>query len=155
MAVNLSHLLQKPRKEIEKPKPLPNGDYPGVVKGFEYREAKTKDGHASGIVRFNVQLTDWPEDFDEDQKLTDDNGNVVSPKRLLPKDIWLKNNEGQEDLWPLESFLRSLGIESESLEEGIPLAVGKTVLATVKQTANKETGEMEYTNLGKVVGTEG
>lgn len=156
MAPNFSSMLRKPAGQAKKPDALPVGDYPGIVKSYEVHD---KNKNKTVQVDYQVAYLGWPESVSDDQRVvTSDDGTQRSidlSKRQSRKAFYIFNQDGSEadDLWKLDEFLRSCGIEPKgrSYEELIPEAVGKRVIAPVTQKYDEGKNET-FNNIGKLVG---
>lgn len=133
---DFSHLLRKPAYEAKKPPELPIGDYQGVIKKYELTERDFGRGEGKvPFVSFHVGLTDWPDDVEEGER-----EGIELASRRLSRDFSLQD----KDLYRLDSFLRSLGLEGSgrTYDELIPEAVGQPVIASVGQFMSKKTNEI-------------
>ena len=123
MSINVSDLLGKRSDEVEKPKPLPVGNYAFLVKGHEIVESSQKKTPG---VQFTVQPFEAKDDVDEDLL-----AEVKEPfKKNLKMTIWIT----EDSLWRLKEFIQVLGIEGEgrTLEELIPETTGQQFIAPIR-----------------------
>lgn len=123
MAVDLSNLLGKRSDEIEKPKPLPIGNYGWLIKSHEIVESSQKKTPG---VQFTVQPFEAKDDVDEDLL-----AEVKEPfKKQMKLTFWIT----EDSLWRLNDFLQmlELGGNGETLEELIPETTGQQFVAKVK-----------------------
>ena len=151
---DFSQLLRKPAGEAKKPPVLPMGDYPAVVRGFEFGD---QNRNKTPYVRFQTSLQDWPKDSSDEWTVVDGEGNatvvckddVDLSKRSMRKDFFLT----EDSLWRFDEFIRSCGINPNGrmYEEIIPEIVGQPVLAEVTQYLNQQTNETGN-QIGKLVG---
>jgi len=151
MAPNFAHLLKRPAGKAKKPEALPQGDYPGIIKSFEYGDANK---NKTPYVRFHLGLLGWASDVSEDDKFQSDGDGGKAPvditKRQPRRDFFLTDDA----FWRLDEFLRSCGIEpaGRSYEEVIPDAVGQQVTVEVQQYMNERTNEIGN-QVGRLAGT--
>jgi len=137
--VDFSKLLKAPAGAAKAPKALPVGDYHGIIKRWNIVEAPQGKDYSS-MIRFQLGLTGWPDDIDEEDKLQE-TAHGQEPldlsKRQLSKDFY----DHRLDLFDL--FLRELGlsIEGRTYEEVLPETVGCQVIVAVRQYINQRTGE--------------
>lgn len=138
---DFSDLLRAPAGEAKRPQPLPVGDYPGTIKGYELGD---NNKNRTRYVRLQIVLTDWPANFSE-QDIPED---VDLPKRQLRKDLYVT----PDSLWRLDAFLKSCGIvpNGRVYEEVLPEMIGQAVLVAVNTYTNPqgETGNTVDTVLG-------
>lgn len=152
MAVNFKALLSKPAGQAERPKVLPAGDYPGIVAKFEMGESSQKK---TPYVRFLVNLTGWPDDVpEEDRVTTKEDGTQVAidlSKKQQKVDFYLT----EDALFRLDDFIKSVGAETsgKTYEEIIPECVGAHVLLALTQETNDKGDEVTtFNRAGKMVG---
>jgi hypothetical protein len=132
---DFSALLQAPSGTSKRPSALPVGDYPGVVKSFELREADPSKDYTT-IIRFYVVPTGWPDDVPEEDRL--DNGVPIElSKRQLRRDFY------DHRLFDLDEFLKSCGVEPDGTRyvELLPRTIGAQVTIEVQQYINQRTNE--------------
>lgn len=152
MSPNLSSLLKAPAGNAPKPKPLPLGNFPGVVSRYEFLPAPP-DKDYSTIIRFHLKPTAWPDTISEDDKLQPMPDGTSKPialdKRQLRRDFY------DNSLYRLDEFLKSCGVEpnGRSYEECIPDAVGKDVMMEVQQYLNQRTSDIGN-QVGNLVGVQ-
>ena len=130
MAPNFSHLLKTPISQTKKPPTLPAGDYPAIIKGYEFGE--TRSAKKTPFVKFGVGLLDWPETVDLEQRQ-----GINLQSRNLSVDYYLT----EDAKWRLAAFLQQCDVGTDDFEEGIVNAVGKHVVAVVKQRLNEQNNE--------------
>ena len=146
--VDFSKLLKRPAGEAKRPPALPAGDYSGIIKGYELKEApQGKDYDV--IVRFNVGLREWPDTVD-----VSDREGIALDKKQLRRDFYLNTSE-VDSAWRLDEFIRSCGIEpsGRSYEEVLPDVTGSDVLVEVQQYMSERTGEIGN-QIGKLLGVQ-
>jgi hypothetical protein len=144
MAVDFSQLLRQQAGKAERPKALPIGEYPGMVRGWEPGNANRNQ---TPYVRFSIVLTGWPDSVN-----FEDRGEVDVTKRTLRRDFFLT----PESFYRLDLFIKSCGVEprERSYEEVLPELVGQPVVVSVGHYINNSTGEIGN-NVGDVVGING
>jgi len=120
-----SGLMAQNIEDVPRPQTLPTMDAaPGVVKKYEYRKQKLKDGSESQIVSFHVQFTDWSPEVPDNERLDGDGRQIDITKRSATMDYW-DNEQGR---WNLAQFLLSCGLKG-NIEAAVPQAVGAQVTA--------------------------
>src|SRR5271167_3336058 len=146
---DFSKLLKKPAGEAKEPKVLVPGDYAGIIKGWEMKEAPQGKDY-SALIRFSIGLLGWPESVDSVDTLDNDGTAIDLSKRQLRRDFY------DNALFRLDEFIRSTGIDpaGSSYEEVLPQLIGKTVLVEVQQYMNHTTNKFGN-QIGKLVGQEG
>lgn len=132
--VDFSKLLAKKTSEVKRPPTLPAGLYPGVIKGYKFGESAKKK---TPFVQFQVALTGWPEETDDEDRFHDGKPIDLS-KKNMGSDFYLSD----EALFILSEFLTALFPGDErGMEELVPAAVGSYVLADVSNRLNEERGD--------------
>lgn len=129
MTIDVSNLLGKRTSEIEKPKPLPIGNYGWLIKGHEIVESSQKKTPG---VQFTVQPFEAKDDVDEDLL-----AEVKDPfQRNMRMTFWIT----EDSLWRLKEFLEMLGLggNDESLEELIPETTGQQFIAKVRHEPSQD-----------------
>lgn len=146
--VDFSKLLKKPAGEAKRPPALPVGDFLGLVKGHELKEAPQGKDYDM-IVRFSVALREWPDSVD-----SSDREGIDLAKRQMRRDFYIDSND-PNGTWRLDEFIRSCGVEpnGRSYEEVLPDLTGSEVLVEVQQYMNERTGEIGN-QIGKMVGVQ-
>jgi hypothetical protein len=141
---DFSQLLRKPAGEAKRPKPLPIGDYQGVIRSWEVGD---NNRNHTPYVRFQVVMTEWPETVS-----MEDRGDIDLSKRTMRRDFYLT----EESTWRLDTFIRSCDVDplNRTYEEVLPELVGRAVIAQVQHYINQQSGEIGN-NLGEVVGRNG
>lgn len=146
---DFSKLLKKPAGEAKRPPALPAGDFLGIVKGHELKEApQGKDYDV--IVRINLALREWPDTVDQS-----DREGIDLAKRPMRRDFFIDTND-PNGTWRLEELVRSCGVElsGRSLEEVLPDLTGSEVIVEVQQYMSERTNEVGN-QVGKLVGLSG
>lgn len=130
MATDLSNFLGKRTDEVEKPKPLPVGNYGWLIQGHEITESSQKKTPG---VKFFFQPFEAKDDVDEDLL-----AEVKEPfKRKMAHTFWLT----EDSLWRLNEFVKMvLGSDAEgkTLEEAIPETTGQQFIAAIRHEATQE-----------------
>lgn len=147
---DFSKLLKRPAGEAKEPKALPPGDYTGIIKNWEMKEAPQGKDYES-LVRFSIGLVAWPDSMDESDKL-DESGEAAMDlgKRQLRRDFY------DNALYRLDELIRSCGVDpaGQTYEETLPQLIGRTVLVEVQQYMNQQTNKIGN-QVGKLVGLDG
>lgn len=147
---DFSKLANSKAGEAKKPKALPEGNYPAIIKGWSFEPAPAGKDYES-IVRFNIGLTDWAETCSESDKIQDLGNGQSRPidisKRQMRRDFY------DNVLYRLDDFIKSCGVDmnGRTYSEVLPELVGKRVVAQVKQYLNQNTNEIGN-NIGDLVG---
>lgn len=138
---DFSSLLQAPAGQAPRPVTLTPGNYAGVIKSFELKEAPPGKDYTK-IVRIHIGVTGWPDnvaDEDKQQKQVDGSFRPIDlSKRQLRRDYY------DNGLYRLDDLIRSCGIESNgrTYEEILPELKGAAVVAEVQQYMNQSTNEL-------------
>jgi hypothetical protein len=134
-------LLKRPAGSAPKIVPLPDGNYPGVVKSYE-TGLKNKNG--TELVRLNLALTGWPDTVSEEaryQTTGDGRKELIDlSKRQMRRDFFVTDAA----LGRLEKFLLSCGIEFDGVrdyESYLPEIVGAPVNVFIGHYTNDNTGK--------------
>lgn len=148
-APQFQSILDRPVSTIERPKPLPNGQYTWVVTELPREGVSEKKGtpyleftvRCLGPVDENTvdptQLEEW---------LTRADG---SKKTLSDVTMRLTFYDTPEAGYRLKDFVEHLGIEMEgsaTMGQAIPLTVGREFIGTVKHSISPD-GQMKYANI--------
>jgi hypothetical protein len=142
--------LSRPAGKAVRPPPLPVEMYAGKVQSYEYGDNNT---NKTPYVRYQLSLTEWPEDVPEEKRVFKDREGNEVPINLqrvrLRRDFYLTDDA----LWRLDEFLRSCDIEPEGHDYGevCPQAVGCNVTIEVQQYLNRTTNELGN-QVGQVFG---
>lgn len=134
---NFNALLNRRPNEVEKPKPLPVGDFLLSIAKYEFGESKEKK---TPYVRFTLNVLAPGEDVDPDA-LT----GVDLSKKQLRLDFYIT----EDALWRLTEFLtESLGLDA-GLEttQLIDQSVGMSFYGAVTQRPDKNSGAI-YNDVG-------
>ena len=140
--VDFSGLLKAPAGQASRPKPLPVGNYPGIIKSFSMEAAPAGKDYTA-MVRFQVGLLDWPElgVSEEDKVQTQPDGSsrqIDLSKRQLRKDFY------DNSLFRLDDFIKSCSVEinGRTYEEVLPELIGARVVVGVEQYLNQQTNDL-------------
>lgn len=140
--VDFSNLLGGKVGESVKPKALPPGLYPGVIKGWEPVEAPPGKDYRT-IVRISLGLTAWPDDVeDQDKSQVVKVGEPPQPidlsKRTLRRDYY------DHRMFDLDNLMAECGLEVAGLsyKESLPMLIGCPVLVEVAQYVNSRSNEI-------------
>ncbi len=133
---DFSKLTSRPAGEAPKPKALPVGNAPGIIKSFELLPAPPGKDYES-IVRFQLGLMDWPDTAGEDDK-THDGRPVDITKKQLRKDFY------DTSLHRLDDLIKSCGVDPKgrTYAEVLPELVGCRVVIGIGQYLNQSTNEV-------------
>lgn len=138
---DFSKLLSTPAGQAKAPKVLVPGNYPGIIKSHELLPAPEGKDY-TGIIRFHIGLTDWPDTATEDDKNQETGTGETKPidlsKRQLRRDFY------DNSLKRLDDFIRSCGVDmtGKSYQEVFPELTGCRVTAEVQQYLNQRTNEL-------------
>lgn len=138
--VDFSSLLDARVGEAKEPKPLPPGDYPGIIKAWAPVEAPPGKEYKT-MIRFTLGLMNWPDEVEQEDRMQEGKGGQLEPidlaKRPMRRDFY------DHRLFDLDKLLADLGIEAEGLsyKETLPRTIGQQVLVEVTQYMNSTTGK--------------
>lgn len=136
MAPNFAALLKKKAGEVKRPEPLPQGDYPGIIKSYAFGESRQKK---TPFVAFACALTDWPDDIDEDARIDSEGKSFDLSKRNPTVTFYLSDDAQIRYAEFLKAALPD-DVDHETMDVLTPKLVGKSVIITVSQRMNEETG---------------
>ncbi len=141
---DFSQLLKRPTGQGKRPKALPTGSYPCVIKNWE---AGDKNKNNTPYVRLHLGFTGWPESVDESDRFQEGlNGQLVPidiTKRQLSRDIYYVGKDGSDQTYRIDDVLKACGIElGRPYEETLPLLIGKHGIAAVSTYVSDKTGEI-------------
>lgn len=137
---NFAELMKGKIEDLMKAPPaLPIGDYPGVVRKFEFRSFEGTDKTTGEKKTFHklaltVGLLGWPDSFDPEQIAESRVENIT--QRITVKEFFLP--PGRD----FAKLCQECGITGEVDERTPGLLVGQHVLACVKHRADRKTGEI-------------
>ena len=138
-APNFGSLLDRAPSEVEKPKPLPEGQYLWVVQGLPRYDKSSKK--QTEFVEFTLKALQAGPDVDQDELAT--MGGIAD--KTTRATFYL--TEGS--LWRLKEFLEHCGIgEGDSLREMIEEAQNCQVVGFIRHEASND-GESVFARLGK------
>lgn len=125
-AVNFGSLLSMPAGEAKKPEALEVGNYPGIVKAYEYG---SNNKNQTPYVRFAIGLLGWPDDVEPME-------GVDLAKRTLRRDFYLTSDA----FWRLDELMKScdIALSGRAYSETIPDMIGKQVVVEVLTYMTKE-----------------
>lgn len=127
---NFTEILSRKIEEVEKPKPLPVGQYlwsiPNLFEQDEIGENKTP------ALVWKVRCV--APQSDVDMQAFQESGNAKD------RDMRVTFYLSEDALWRLRDFLKKLGIEEggKSFDEAAAAATGRMFYATVKHRWNKD-----------------
>lgn len=145
---DFNSLLRTTAFEAPKPRNFPEGTYKGNVKGTKLGERAMLE-RMKIVITFDLKATEWPDDVAGTEQIE---GLQLAGKTFQKDFIIDKENleKGvKDDLWPLDQFLKSLGVSGgTTYEELLPHAIGAEVQFQLglRSYKSKTTGEMEETN---------
>ena len=134
----ISHpLLNKPAGEAARPKALPIGDYPGVIRSWE---AGDQNRNKTPYIRFSVSLTDWAETVDQSERVDKDGAPVDLSKKSYRSDFYMTEDAQQ---YRLDDLIRASGIDPTGQSYGavLPHMVGRPVIVSMGQRYIEDTEE--------------
>jgi hypothetical protein len=132
-------VLDTPMEDIERPKPMPVGQYIWVVKG-QPESIKSREKQTPGMVFILSCLEAVEDTVDQDaleQWLTKKDGTKKPLQEVTQKlTFWL--TEGSA--WGMKDFVRHCGIDGEgmSLRQAISETPGCQVVGTIKHRASDD-----------------
>lgn len=146
---SFSSILDKPSNEAERPKPLPQGTYVGVVSGMPRLDKSSKKQTEFAEFTLNILAAQEDVDPDELKAIGGFSGKSIKSTYYL--------TEASE--YRLREFLDHCGVPDE--EDGEALShrqrmeqtPGKQVLLTVKHTASDD-GRSVYANVAGTASVE-
>lgn len=145
--VDFSQIAKQAAGQSKKPPQLPAGNYPGVVKSFEWGD---QNKNKTPYVRLQVGFTGFPDDlpetwdeFDnETQKSTTiSRSDIDLAKRQMRVDFYMTD----DSRYRMDAFLKSMGVNCgtedapRSYEETLPELIGAPVIADVVHQLNQQT----------------
>jgi hypothetical protein len=128
---DFSALLKKPIVADKAPPAIEAGNYPGIIKSFEYGDSNK---NKTPYVRFHIGLTGWADNVEPQ-------AGVDLSKKQMRRDFFLTD----EARYRLANFIKSCGValdDSSDYEVIIPTLVGTRVVAEVQQYLNQNSGEI-------------
>lgn len=156
--VDFSSIAKQAAGQAKKPPRMPPGDFPAVVKSFEWGDANK---NKTPYVRLNIGFTGFPADLPEEweefdneaqKSVTVKRSDIDLSKRQMRKDFYMTD----DSRYRMDEFLKLMGVNCgtpdapRSYEETLPELVGAQVLAEVQHQLNQQTNET-YTQIGKVI----
>lgn len=139
--VDFSSLLNAKAGEALKPKALPPGLYPGVIKARQLLEAPAGKEYTI-IIRFDLGLTGWPDEIEESERLQETKPGEFAPIDLSKKR--LRRDYYNHRLFDLDDLIKALGVDpaGRTYDELLPELVGQPVLVEVAQYLSRD-GELQ------------
>ena len=136
-ASSFSDILKTKRSEVERPSPMPVGDYVCVITGQPEQDKSKQKG--TPFVRFTYKVLEAMESVDEDQLdqwLTNAKGEKKKLTEVTIKDTYYLTESA---LWRLEDMLKACKLEDEdmSIEQAIPEAIGCQLIVTMVHESNQ------------------
>lgn len=127
---NFSNILDTPSNEVERPKPMPQGTYLGVIFGLPRQDKSSKK--QTEFVEFTYRFMEAGEDVDE-EALADVGG--LAEKTI--KDTYYLT---EASLWRLKDMLNNVGAGDDdmTLRARLEETQGKTVKFVVKHEASQD-----------------
>ena len=133
-------LLNAPAGVAPKPKALPMGNYPGVIRSHELVAAPEGKNYKT-IIRFHVNLTGWADNVSEADKVEPDGLGGTRPidptKRQLRRDFY------DSQMFRLDDFIKSCGVvaNGRTYAEVLPELTGARVICGVEPYISQKTGD--------------
>lgn len=141
--IDFSKLLAKKTSEHKPPPALPAGVYPAVIRNFKYDISRKNN---TPLVQFQVSLTGWPDEIEEEEKFQDEKPIDLS-KKSFGADFYLTD----EAHYRLSEFLASLFPGDErSEEELVQASPGSHVLADISNRLSEKNKKF-YNNIERLV----
>lgn len=156
--VDFSSIARQAAGQSKKPPRLPPGDFPGVIKSFEWGDAnKNKTPYVRlmlGFTGFPESLPDSWEEFDnETQKsVTVAKSDIDLTKRTMRRDFYMTD----DSRYRMDEFLKAMGVNCgtpeapRSYEETLPELIGAQVLVEVQHQLNQQTNDT-FVQVGKII----
>lgn len=143
-APNFGALLDRAPSEVERPKPMPEGQYLWVVSGLPRYDKSSKK--QTEFVEFTLKAVQAGTDVDQDELA--EMGGIAD--KTTKATFYL--TEGS--LWRLKEFLEHCGIEEgDSLRAMIEETMNCQVVGFIKHEASND-GESVFARLGKTANAE-
>lgn len=156
--VDFSAIARQAAGQSKKPARLPPGDFPGVIKSFEWGDANK---NKTPYVRLQLGFTAFPEscleeweEFDNEKQTSFSvkKSDIDLSKRTMRKDFYMTD----DSRYRMDEFLVLMGINvgtpdsPRSYEETLPELIGAPVLAEVQHQLNQQTNDT-FVQVGKVI----
>ncbi len=136
---NFGALLDKAPSEVERPKPMPEGQYLWVIKGLPRYDKSSKK--QTEFVEFTLAAQQTGPDVDQDE--------LAAMGGIADKTTKATFYLTEGSLWRLKEFLEHCGIEEAgSLREMIDETPNCSVVGYIKHEASND-GESVFARLGK------
>lgn len=151
MAIDVAAVLGSAKlEEIEKPKPLPEGNFQAKINKHFYEEVKMKDGDVKLKAVYQVEPVMAYDNVDEEELTAF--GDLKKAK--LRVEFWFDPKPGADNQsvqWRVKNFLTDhVGLELDgavSLEQAMPMAVNNYVGITVKHTRDEKKPDSVFANV--------
>lgn len=154
---DFSQIARQAAGQAKKPAQLPAGDFPGVIKSFEWGD---QNKNKTPYVRLQIGFTGFPsdlpeswEEFDNEKQTstTVSRGDIDLAKRQMRRDFYMTD----DSRYRMDEFLVAMGINvgtpdaPRSYEETLPELIGAPVLAEVQHQLNQQTNAT-FVQIGKL-----
>lgn len=156
--VDFSDILNKRVEDIESPKPLPIGEYIGIIQAppsdvsFDTTDKETGAPRHVPACRIKVGLMEATDTVDE--------AALAAAKGLRrndgkPKEVEITYYLEEENLHKLKKLASTCGISGETLREIFEQLPGKQVKVSVGLRPDRNDPDVFYNQVNKMVGLEG
>jgi len=147
---NLNDILNRAPTEIERPKPLPQGNYVTVIVGMPRYDKSSK--RQTDLVEFQHKFASYDEEVDA-EALAEALTNKTTGEIKSLSDVVMKNTfyitEGAA--WRLKLFLKDCGFNVESdemsMREMIEQTTGRSVGVVIKHSPTQD-GQGVFAQIG-------
>jgi hypothetical protein len=143
---NFGALLDKAPSEVERPKPLPEGQYLWIIQGLPRYDKSSKK--QTEFVEFTLKAQQAAPDVDQDE--------LAAMGGIADKTTKATYYITEGSLWRLKEFLEHCGIDldtHDSLRAAIEETVNCLVVGFIKHEASND-GESVFARLGKTANAE-
>ena len=152
---SFTDILKTRSSEVERPSPMPPGEYVCVVQG-QPRQDKSKEKQTP-FVEFTYKVLEAMESVDQDnldEWLTNKKGEKKKLSEVTIKDTYYLT---ENSLWRLTDMLKACGLETEegdaSIGQLIEEAAGNQLIVTIRHESSKD-GSAVYAKVGSVAAVE-
>lgn len=149
-------ILDMPMDKVEKPKPLPQGNYVFQVAAFKFDKTKPQDGkEATQFVEFTMAVVEALEDVDQEE--LEASGGITKPDdsaKTMRKEFYIT----QAALYRLKDFaadVLGLDVTGMSIAETIEAMKFQQFVGNVVHNPAKNDPTTVYANLGVCARFEG
>lgn len=153
MSANFTSVLDTHMDSIERPKPIPTGNWIGQIVGLPTsREVTTKNGEQETL-NISVKLVSPQQDVDSDQ-LTEYGD--FSSARPLQRTFWFSKPATPEEKWSFSQFVTNvLKIETtgKSMKQVAAEMQGKQLIVTIGHTPGTDKNTNEAVIYSNITGT--